>query len=122
MNEQKKTVVLGASDNPERTSYLAVQKLVAKQHPVIAIGRKAATVGVTNIITEHPVVENVHTIILYLSASNQQPYYDYILSLYPKRIIFNPGAENEELYDLAKANGIKPLEACTLTMLATNQY
>ncbi len=122
MNEQKKTVVLGASDNPERTSYLAVQKLAAKRYPVIAIGRKATTIGTINIITEQPAIENVDTITLYLSAQNQKAYYDYILSLHPKRIIFNPGAENEELFDIAKANGIRPLEACTLVMLSTGQY
>lgn len=122
MNEEKKTVVLGASDNPERTSYLAVQRLSAKNYPVIAIGRKTTTIDNIHVITETPNVENVDTVTLYLSAQNQKSYYDYILSLHPKRIIFNPGAENEELYDLAKANGIKPLEACTLVMLSTGQY
>ncbi len=122
MNEQKKTVILGASDNPERTSYFAIQRLTAKQHPVVAIGRKEAKVGDINIINEQPAIKNVDTVTLYLSAANQKPYYDYILSLHPKRIIFNPGAENEELFDIAKANGIMPLEACTLTMLSTGQY
>jgi hypothetical protein len=122
MSEQKKTVILGASDNPERTSYLAIQKLKAKHHPIVAIGRKAATIDGTTIITGQPTIEGVDTVTLYLSAANQKVYYDYILSLHPKRIIFNPGAENEELFDLAKANGIKPLEACTLVMLSTGQY
>lgn len=118
----KKTIVLGASDNPSRYSYQAVQKLVAHNHPVIAIGRKEGKVGITPIITGHPLVEDVDTVTLYLNGQHQKEYYDYILSLHPKRIIFNPGAENEELLDLAKANGIKPLEACTLVMLSTGQY
>lgn len=122
MNSQKKTVVLGASDNPQRYSYLAVEKLKAHDHPVIAIGRKAGKVGDTEIITEHPAMEDVDTVTLYLNPTHQKEYYDYILSLHPKRIVFNPGAENEELYDMAKANGIKPMEACTLVLLSTGQY
>ncbi len=118
----KKTVVLGATDNPERYSYLAVEKLKRYGHPVVAIGRKEAMVGDTKIITEHPAEKEVDTVTLYLNAQVQKDYYDYILSLHPKRVIFNPGAENEELYDLAKANGIEPMEACTLVLLGTGQY
>ncbi|MDE3144799.1 MAG: CoA-binding protein [Bacteroidota bacterium] len=118
----KKTVVLGASDNPARYSYLAVEKLNAHQHPVIAIGRKAGTIGNTKIITDRPAMNDVDTVTLYLNEQNQKEYYDYILSLHPKRIIFNPGAENPELVDIAKTNGIKPLEACTLVLLSTGQY
>ena len=80
MSEQKKTVILGASDNPERTSYLAIQKLKAKHHPIVAIGRKAATIDGTTIITGQPTIEGVDTVTLYLSAATQKVYYDYILS------------------------------------------
>ena len=118
----KKTVVLGASDNPARYSYLAVEKLKRYGHPVIAIGKKEAQVGDTRIITEHPDEKEVDTVTLYLNPLLQKAYYDYILSLHPKRIVFNPGTENEELYDLAKANGIEPMEACTLVLLGTGQY
>jgi hypothetical protein len=118
----KKTVVLGASDNPTRYSYLAVEKLNNHQHPVVAIGRKAGKIGNTGIITDRPAIDDVDTVTLYLNAANQKDYYDYILSLRPKRIIFNPGTENDELFDLAKANHIEPLEACTLVMLGTGQY
>ncbi len=119
---KKKTVVLGASDNPERYSYLAVQRLTKHEHPVVAIGKKEGSIGSTAIIKEHPAMDDVDTVTLYLNPANQKPYYEYILSLKPKRIIFNPGTENEELYDMAKANGIKPLEACTLVLLSTGQY
>lgn len=118
----KKTVVLGASDNPSRYSFLAVDKLKRFGHDVVAIGKKAGKVGNTNVITERPDEKGVDTVTLYLNPQHQKQYYDYILSLHPKRIIFNPGAENDELYDLAKTNGIQPLEACTLVMLNTGQY
>ncbi len=121
-NTKKKTVVLGATDNPSRYSYLAVDRLSAHQHPVVAIGKKAGKVGNIEIITEHPAIDNVDTVTLYLNPQNQQQYYDYILSLHPKRIIFNPGAENEELERLATEKGIKPMEACTLVLLSTGQY
>jgi predicted CoA-binding protein len=75
-----------------------------------------------NIETEKKQFENIDTITIYLNPKNQKEYYDYILSLHPKRIIFNPGAENHELFDIAKANGIKALEACTLVLLSTNQF
>ncbi|RTL59568.1 MAG: CoA-binding protein [Sphingobacteriales bacterium] len=118
----KKTLVLGASDNPSRYSYLAINRLRNNGHEVIAIGRKAATVADVNIETEKKPIENIDTVTMYLSPAHQQEYYNYILSLHPKRIIFNPGAENDELYDLAKANNIQPIEACTLVMLSTGQY
>lgn len=118
----KKTVVLGASDNPARYSFLAVDKLKRFGHDVVAIGKKQGKVGNTDVITERPDEQNVDTVTLYLNPQHQKQYYDYILSLHPKRIIFNPGAENDELYDLAKKNGIQPVEACTLVMLSTGQY
>jgi len=118
----KKTVVLGASDNPSRYSYLAVQRLVSHNHPVIAIGNKEGTINTTAIITAHPAEKEVDTVSVYLNAQRQKEYYDYILSLHPRRVIFNPGTENPELFDLVKANGIQPMEACTLVLLSTGQY
>ena len=119
---EKKTLVIGASDNPQRYSYLAMNRLRSKGHPVVAIGRKAVSVGDINIDTEKKPFPGVDTVTLYLNPGLQAEYYDYILSLHPKRIIFNPGAENEELANLALANGIQPLEACTLVLLSTGQY
>jgi predicted CoA-binding protein len=118
----KKTVVLGASPNPSRYSYLAVNRLQAHGHTVIPIGKKQGTINNNTIVAEAIPVENVDTITLYLNAQNQKQYYDYILSLQPKRIIFNPGAENDELAKLAVKNNIQPMEACTLVLLSTNQY
>ena len=119
---QKKTVVLGASQNEERYSNMAVKKLVAHKHPVIAIGNKEGIINDIKIIKDNPSITDVDTVTLYLNPENQKPYYDYILSLNPKRIIFNPGTENEELEKIANEKGIKTMEACTLVLLSTNQY
>jgi predicted CoA-binding protein len=118
----KKTLVLGASANPSRYSYLAINRLSAYRHPVVAIGLKEGEVTGVKIQTGKPQIEDIDTITLYLNPTNQKPYYDYILSLKPKRIIFNPGTENDELEEMARKNGIKPMEACTLVMLGTGQY
>ena len=118
----KKTIVLGASPNPSRYSNLAIRSLRKAGHPVAAIGRKPATVGDVEVVTDKDPVADVDTITLYLNATNQKEYYDYILSLHPRRIIFNPGAENPELGALASAHGIQPIEGCTLVMLNTGQY
>ena len=122
MNEKKKTLVLGASDTPSRYSFLAVHRLRSYGHPVVAIGKKNGVVNDVTIDKEKKPIENVHTVTLYLNPAHQKQYYDYIVSLKPQRIIFNPGAENDELAELATRNGIKPLEACTLVLLSTNQY
>ena len=122
MGTAKKTLVLGASDNPSRYSFLAINRLRALKHPVLAVGRKKTKVLDVNVETEKKVEEGVDTVTLYLNENNQKEYYDYIFSLHPKRIIFNPGTENEELAAMAQAKGIQPIEACTLVMLSTGQY
>lgn len=118
----KKTLVLGASPNPQRYSYLAINRLKNAGHPVVAIGKRASVVNEVPIETEKKPMNDIDTITLYLSAENQKEYYDYILSLNPKRIIFNPGAENDELFDMAQQKGIAPMEACTLVLLSTGQF
>lgn len=122
MAEKKKTVVLGASSNPARYSYLAVQRLRAHDHPVVAIGRRIGHVADVDITKDHLQETDVDTVTLYLNPKNQIEYYDYILNLHPKRIIFNPGTENDELMQKARENNIKPVVACTLVMLSTGQY
>lgn len=118
----KTTLVLGASDNPSRYSYLAIKRLRQYGHPVVAIGRKHSFVDDIEIMTQKKQLEDIDTITLYLNPQHQQDYYQYILSLHPKRIIFNPGAENDELAELAAQQKIETIEACTLVMLSTNQY
>ena len=122
MNQHKKTMVLGASTNPSRYSYLAINKLVAHNHPVVAVGLKEGVVNNVQIVKDKPVEKDVDTVTLYLNPQTQIPYYDYIISLNPKRIIFNPGTENDELVLLAEKNGIEAIEACTLVLLGTGQY
>jgi predicted CoA-binding protein len=122
MADKKKTVVLGASSNPARYSYLAVQRLRAHNHPVVAIGRRVGQVADVNVVKDQAPQTDVDTITLYLNPKNQVEYYDYILNLHPKRIIFNPGTENDELIKKARENNIKPVIACTLVMLSTGQY
>jgi predicted CoA-binding protein len=118
----KKTLVLGASSNPARYSFLAIQQLRSKGHDVVGIGLKKGKVSDVEIETEKKPVNDLDTVTLYLNAHNQKAYYEYILSQNPKRIIFNPGAENDELASLAKERGIIPQEACTLVLLSTGQY
>jgi uncharacterized protein len=118
----KKTLVLGATDNPSRYAYLAIRKLRAYNHPVVAVGRKEGVVGDIQISTQQVDENDIDTITLYLNPKNQQEYYDYILRLQPKRIIFNPGTENDELIEKAEQKGIEPFIGCTLVMLSTGQY
>mgnify|MGYP001550326273 CR=1 FL=1 len=119
---KKLTMVIGASPNPARYSHLAVQSLAAHGHPVIAIGKRNGTIGSITIQTNQPDIKGVDTATLYINPSLQSLYYDYLLSLHPRRIIFNPGTENKELEILAKKNNIETLEACTLVLLSTEQY
>lgn len=118
----KNTLVLGASDKPDRYSYMAVERLKAHGHHVWALGSKKGMVLETPIETDIETVPDLDTITLYLNPTRQEMYYDYILNLAPKRIIFNPGTENDVLAEMAEAKGIQTIEACTLVMLATGQY
>ncbi len=118
----KKTLVLGASANPARYSFLAINKLKAYKHPVVAIGRRGGTVGDIAIETTAVAQEGVDTVTLYLNPTNQEPFYDYILGMKPRRIIFNPGTENPELMQKAREQGIEPVAGCTLVMLSAGMY
>lgn len=118
----KKTLVLGASANPNRYSYMAMNDLRRKGHEVIAIGSRSGKVNDVEIEVATEPIEELDTVTLYLNPANQKPYYDYILEQKPKRIIFNPGTENAELAQKAKEKGIQTLNACTLVMLSTGQY
>lgn len=118
----KKTLVFGASTNPSRYSYLAVNKLLDHGYQVLAYGIKKGNVESVKIDTELMPYKNVHTVTLYLNPNNQKAYYDYIISLKPKRVIFNPGTENTEFYKLLEQAGIGYEVACTLVLLSTNQY
>jgi uncharacterized protein len=118
----KKTVVIGASTKPERYAYKAITLLVDNGHSVIAIGQNTGEVAGIKIITKNIPLKNIDTITLYLNPIRQREYYNYIIETKPKRVIFNPGTENSEFYQLLKSNNIKVEEACTLVLLTTNQY
>ncbi|MCD6010583.1 MAG: CoA-binding protein [Flavipsychrobacter sp.] len=119
---KNKTLVLGASDNPGRYSNMAILKLLNKKQEVVAVGKRPGKVNNIEIHTQPVKTDDIDTVTLYLNPDNQKPYYDYIISLKPRRIIFNPGTENEELERMAAKEGIDILEACTLVMLGTGQY
>jgi predicted CoA-binding protein len=118
----KKTLVIGASNNPERYAFRAVKKLTAYGHPVLALGKKEEMIDAVPVVKERPLDTDIDTVTLYVNPQLQKNYYDYILQLHPKRIIFNPGTENDELADLAEKNGIETIEACTLVMLSIGDY
>jgi predicted CoA-binding protein len=118
----KKTLVLGATDNPDRFAYKAVHRLLNHGHEVVPVGIKKGVVGGLEILNDKPQVEGVDTVTLYVGSRNLPEWYDYILDLNPKRIIFNPGTENVELARLAVDKGIETVEGCTLVMLSVGQY
>ncbi len=118
----KKTLVLGASNNPSRYAYKAVNRLVAHGNEVIALGIKDGKIGQIPIVHGRPNIKDLHTISLYLNPSHQKAYYNYLLELHPQRIIFNPGTENAVFMKMAKEKGIEVIAACTLVMLSIGAY
>lgn len=117
-----KTLVIGGSTNSERYSYKAIHQLVGKGHEVVSIGLKEGNVAGIQIEKGQPFFENIDTVTLYVGPANQSIFYDYILSLNPRRVIFNPGTENQELFEILKEKNIQTELACTLVLLATNSY
>jgi predicted CoA-binding protein len=123
MLTEKRTLLLGASPNPERVSYQAVKSLNKRNIPVIAIGNREYESEDLRIIKGMPSdILPIHTVTLYLGPANQTEYYDFILSLHPERIIFNPGTRNPELASLARKQGIEVVDGCMLVMLKTGQF
>ncbi|MBS1487011.1 MAG: CoA-binding protein [Bacteroidetes bacterium] len=120
----KKTVIIGATPNPTRYAFLAAERLTENGMEFVPVGIKKGMVLGKEIqnLKQKPLVEGVHTIALYINPTHQPEWYDYFLSLKPKRVIFNPGTENPELEKLLEANNIEALEACTLVLLASHQF
>lgn len=119
---KKKTLVIGASLKPERYSNIAINRLKNYKHEVKAFGPREGEVSGVTIDTELVDYEAIDTVTLYLNPKRQVDYYDYIIGLKPKRVIFNPGTENLEFYKLLDENDIEYEAACTLVLLGTNQY
>ena len=118
----KRTLIVGASSNPNRYAYLAAQKLIAYHHPVLLLGRKKDSVFGLEIYSEKIEWTEIDTVTLYINPKHQPEYYDYIISLKPNRVIFNPGTENPEFESSLLAINIIPIRACTLVMLSIGQY
>jgi predicted CoA-binding protein len=118
----KKTVILGATDNPDRFAYRAAHSLIRHGHLVALVGIKKGVVAGQDIMNGKPAIADVDTVTLYVGPRNQPEWYDYILNLQPRRIIFNPGTENQELEKKAQEKGIQTVEGCTLVMLSVGMY
>ncbi|WP_118193391.1 CoA-binding protein [Albibacterium indicum] len=118
----KKTMIIGATPNPERYAHKAATRLVYTGHKIVNIGIKKGEAAGVPIEKPGEIYDDIHTITLYIGKKIQKEYYDYILQTKPKRLIFNPGAENEELFKLAERNGIEATNSCTLVLLASNQF
>ncbi|MFK7783422.1 CoA-binding protein [Psychroserpens sp.] len=118
----KKTLVIGASLKPQRYSNIAINRLVNNKQEVVAYGLREGNVAGIEIDTKLLPYQDIHTITLYLNPQRQKAFYDYIISLNPERVIFNPGTENSELQDILKQNKIFFEKACTLVLLGINQY
>jgi predicted CoA-binding protein len=118
----KKTVILGATPDSSRYAYKAAHMLTRHGHEIVPVGLKKGEVAGVKINNDQPYITDVDTVTMYVGPQNQKNLYSYIIGLKPKRIIFNPGSENDELAELAEESGIEVIEACTLVLLSTNQY
>jgi predicted CoA-binding protein len=120
--DRKKTLVLGASPNPIRFSHKAVKSLLRHEQEVVAVGFREGLIADEEILVGMPQIEDVHTVSIYIGSSRQVDYYDYIFSLKPKRVIFNPGTVNPEFMGRLKQAGIEPLAECMLVLLSEADY
>ena len=120
--KNKKTLVIGASTNPIRYSYHAVISLRSHGHEIIALAKRKNQIGDVIIQTQFPDKESIHTVTMYIGAQHQPEYYNLVIDLQPKRVIFNPGTENPEFEKLLASSGIEVVKGCTLEMLSFNQY
>lgn len=116
-NESLNTLVIGGSLKPERYSNKAIKKLQDFGHTVLAIGLRKGEINNTIIETGFPKFKNIHTVSMYIGANKQSSYFEYLLSLKPQRVIFNPGTENDTLAETLRNNDIEVIEHCTLVML-----
>jgi predicted CoA-binding protein len=121
MNTNKKTLIIGASENPGRYSNMAIRSLRSHHHEVVALAKREGQVADVSIETEFPTA-GIDTVTMYVGPQRQPEYYEKVLQLKPRRVIFNPGTENPEFYTLLEKNNIEPVEACTLVMLSVGNY
>jgi predicted CoA-binding protein len=117
-----KTVVLGASPNPVRFSYKAVKSLMRHNKEVVAVGFRSGEIEDMEIRVGTPFIEDVHTVSIYIGSSRQEDYYDYVISLKPKRVIFNPGTVNPAFMAKLQREDIEPVSSCMLVMLNDGEF
>lgn len=122
MNKTKKTLVLGATTKPGRYANIATEMLLKKGFEIELLGNSQGSILGHTIKTNKEDISDIDTVTIYLSSKNQLDFEDFILNLQPRRVIFNPGAENEELEKKLGEKGIETINACTLVMISTNQY
>lgn len=120
--QQPSVLVIGASLNPVRYSNLCIRDLVSANIPVEAIGLREGFIYGVPVKTGKPEFKNIHTVTLYLGAAKQADYYEYLLQLKPVRVIFNPGAENEEFKLILEHHNIDYLEVCSIMMLHSGSF
>jgi predicted CoA-binding protein len=116
------TLVIGASSNKERYSFKAINSLILNKNNVFAIGIRDENISGITVYKYLKFFKKIHTVSLYVGPKNQKEYFNYVLKINPKRVIFNPGTENLEFSNFLTLNGIKCENACTLVLLSTNQY
>jgi uncharacterized protein len=120
--KDKTTLVIGASLKPWRYSHKAVNALRHYGYRVVAIGLRKGFIGDIPVLRDLPEAVDIDTVTLYIGAERQLDYYDYLTKLKPRRVIFNPGAENRELEEKLSEIGVETLEECTLVMLSSGKY
>lgn len=123
-SDMKKTLIVGATENPTRYAFIAASMFEERGMDFIPIGIKKGKVYGRDILDlrQKPALQGIHTITLYIGPTNQEEWIDYLISLNPRRIIFNPGTENPVFFRKAQEEGIEALYACNLVMLSTGQF
>jgi|TARA_B110000495_G_C22692039_1_gene407838 predicted CoA-binding protein len=119
---EKITLVLGVSLNPERYSNKAIHALVVDNQCVVAFGLRVGNIGNIEVHDKLPQKISIDTVTLYLNPGKQKEYYNYLVDLKPRRVIFNPGTENFELISILEQEGIITEIACTLVLLSIGNY
>lgn len=119
---KNRTLVIGASEKTERYSNKAIKALRSHGHPVVALAPRKGTVDDVEFLIEKETISDIHTVTLYVGPKIQPEYYQYVIGLKPERVIFNPGTENTAFEGLLDENGIQAEHACTLLLLAVDDY
>ena len=122
ITQKNKTLVIGATEKRDRYANQAAHRLLQRGHAIELLGLRAGTIDGHLIRTGQPSLSDIDTVTMYVSARNQSNLYDYIRQLKPRRVIFNPGAENPAFARQLRQDGIEPIDACTLVMLSVGTY